>query len=683
MIGTRIGAYEIQALLGVGGMGEVYRARDSKLGRDVAIKILPKAFTGDPDRYARFEREARMLAALNHPNIATIHGLEETTDAGADASRPVRAIVMELVPGDTLAQRIARGPLVLAETLAIARQIADALDAAHEKGIVHRDLKPANITITPDGLVKVLDFGLAKIASGAVAVDLTAAPTISVGGTREGVVVGTAAYMSPEQARGQTVDKRTDIWAFGCVLYELLAGRRAFPGETVSDTISGILSRDPDWSQLPAETPAHVRQLLTNCLEKDPKRRLRDIGDVRLESAAASSPATAADGLPRGLASPSARSLLWAAVALLIGVAGFVVGSSTRPTPGAAEVSRVFVQSPTPPVQLAVSRDGRRIAYRGPGQSVLSLRALDQFDARPVPGTEGAEQPFFSPDGNWIGFFVPDGPGDNATLRGRLMKVAVSGGPAIALSDAVLLGATWGEDDTIVLPRAADEGIGLYRIPATGGTPERVTAPDTANGEFRHGWPEFTPGGDAILFSISGQATFDGGRIAALSLRSGDVRTVVDQGYHPRVVAGGHLAYVLGGTLMTVPFDARTLRTSGTAVRAVESIRTQPISGVASFGVSASGTLAYAVAESSRRTLTWVERDGRSVPLAIEPDMYAFPRLSADEGRLAVGIEREGRDVWIVDLERQTRNRITADRGNDPPPPITAWTPDGTRLDIS
>ena len=460
LIGKSIGVYHITALLGVGGMGEVYRARDTKLGRDVAIKILPRLFTSDPDRLARFEREARVLASLNHPHIGAIYGLED-----ADG---VRALVLELVDGETLADRIARGPIPLNETLTIARQIADALEAAHEKGIVHRDLKPANIKITPDGVVKVLDFGLAKAASGdAAPADLTQSPTMTVGGTQEGVILGTAAYMSPEQARGRPADKRADVWAFGVVLYEMLTGRRAFEGETISDVLAKVIEREPDWTALPASTPPRLRELLRRCARKDPKTRLQAIGDARVQieeliSGATEETATAVATQPR--AQRSAR-FAWIVAALsLVIAAALAIPATLYFRRVAPEPLLTRFEIPTPPtsdpVSFALSADGRQLAFvaTAEGAPRLWVRPLDQVTAQPLAGTEGASYPFWAPDGRAIGFFAD----------GKLKRIDLGSGASQVLADAPSgRGGTWNRDGVIVF---APDGSG---------------GPDARDG---HGW---------------------------------------------------------------------------------------------------------------------------------------------------------------------------------------------------
>jgi len=475
-IGTQLGSYEITSLIGKGGMGEVYRARDTKLKRDVAIKILPEEFSRDPDRVNRFQREAQVLASLNHPNIAAIHSFEEANE--------MRFLVLELVEGETLADRIARGPIAVEEALHVAIQICDAFEAAHEKGIVHRDLKPANVKITPDGKVKVLDFGLAKVGGNDSPTKLSELPTVT--GTRDGVIWGTTFYMSPEQARGQKLDKRTDIWAFGCVLYELLSQRRAFAGETLNDIIAGVLEREPDWQALPPSTPRKVRDLLHKCFRKDIDRRLHDIADARIEIEEALTAPLSAEQ-PAGVESSTRKGwrgpILWSLASAVMGViASVAVFRLLVPTssPTQPSLTRFAMDLPADQ-QLAgvnvpavdVSPDGKQVAYvasRG-GSSQLYLRALDSV-AKPIPGTEGAYGPFFSPDGQWVGFFA----------AGKLKKVAVSGGAPVTVTDVPqACGASWASGDNIVFTPFQFQGV--MEVPAAGGTPQVLTNLDIKNGE--------------------------------------------------------------------------------------------------------------------------------------------------------------------------------------------------------
>jgi serine/threonine-protein kinase len=688
--GARLGVYEIQAAIGQGGMGEVFRATDTRLNRDVAIKVLPAAFADDPDRVTRFRREAQVLASLNHPNIAAIHGLEET---GAADGQPQHALVMELVDGATLADRLALGPLALDEVIAIARQIAEAVEYAHDRGIVHRDLKPANIKVRTDGTVKVLDFGLAKALEPSALSSRSAAqsPTItSPAMTRAGVIMGTAAYMSPEQARGKPVDRRADVWAFGCVLYEMLTGRRAFPGDSVADAITAVLAREPDWTVLPPSTPVSVRRLLRRSLEKDPARRLRDVGDARLDLLENEGANRAGVEESSGLPGRDARWIFFATGAVLSAALAFSAWwwfSDPAPVPQVRHLT-LTLSPPATGLSIAFSRDGSRLAYsaRDPdtGRNLIHVRPLAERQSHPLPGTENAANPVFSPDGAWLAFISIEAPEGAFAPHGQLKKVAVTGGPPIVLADAVALGVSWGPDDTIVHAAETENGVGLYRVSATGGTPERLTTPNRDSGEQRHGWPAHVPGSNAVLFSITGQPTFDDGRIAILS-GPGDYRTVVEQGYRAQPLTSGHVAYVLNGNLMAAPFDNAGGRPSGAAVRLVEGVRSAALAGQAMFAFSNSGLLVYQVeaADSEERTLVWVTREGLRTTIDIEPDMYAYPRLSPDGRSLAVGSNRPPRDLWLIDLDRLARTPLTSgDRGLTATPPISDWTPDG-RLTIN
>ncbi|MDO8679401.1 MAG: protein kinase [Acidobacteriota bacterium] len=703
--GTRLGSYEILSPLGAGGMGEVYRARDTKLGRDVAIKVLPDSFANDPERLARFQREAQVLASLNHPNIAHIHGLEESGPSQGSGQARVGALVMELVEGDDLSVLIARGPMPLTETLPIAKQIADALEAAHEQGIIHRDLKPANIKVRADGTVKVLDFGLAKALDPAASSSAEAmnSPTLTVRATQMGLIIGTAAYMAPEQARGKAVDRRADIWAFGVVLYEMLTGRRAFKGEDISITLASVLKEDVSWQALPPDLPEPVRRLLRRCLEKDPKRRLRDIGEARLtlEDPASSEPATS-EPVAAATAPPAAtpfwrRALPAVAVVVASALTGLAVWTATRPAPAIPlPVQRYPITLPAsaPYVgenggELAVSPDGMRLVYAGfdAGKRVLYLRNLDQLEAQPIRGTDDAFNPFFSPDGEWIGFFTAAG-----SPAGKLKKVSVRGGPPLTLSDASIPTGAWLADDTIVFTRSTGTVWSLFRVPAAGGLATNLTTPDPAKKEVRHAWPEALPGGNDILLTISATGSFDDARIAVLSLATGSYHTVVEQGYHARYVPtwfaslkrpsreSGHLVYVLSGNLMAVPFNVKRLQATGPPVPIVEGVRGRSGTGDASFAVSRTGFLTYAPGTTIggiQRTLVWVDRNGREEPIAVPTRTYTYPRLSPDGTRVALDIRDQENDIWVWDLARQNLTRLTFDPGSDISP---VWTPDGRRI---
>jgi serine/threonine-protein kinase len=697
--GFRLGAYEIQAPLGAGGMGEVYRARDTKLSRDVALKVLPAAFTSDPERLARFRREAQVLAALDHPNIGAIYGFED--------SAGVHALVLQLVDGPTLAERITHGAIPIDEALPIARQIADALEAAHEQGIIHRDLKPANIKLRPDGTVKVLDFGLAKLiepgsgirdsgSEGRVTLPAqhSASPTITSPAlmTGVGVLLGTAAYMSPEQAKGRPADTRSDIWAFGCVLYEMVAGTRAFAGEDVSDTLAFVLTREPDWTALPANTPPTIRRLLSRCVQKDRKRRLHDIADARLDLDEASC-LPQLDVVARSTTSPIWKTAApWALVALVSAIAGVLawrVGHSSAPAPAAARFA-VTLEGATPsdalnPSEIAVSRDGRRFVYAGErvGTTALFLRDIDQLEPRPLPGTEGAVNPFFSPSGEWVGFFSGAG-----TSAPRLKKISIRGGSPITLCDApVPVGGTWGTDDVIYFGPSVDwlkdlpslnTGWSLSRISAKGGSPHTVLVPDPKRGETRFAWPELLPGGKALLFSVAtSRNTFAESHIAVLSLDTGEYHTIVEQGHHPKYLPSGHIVYALNGSLMAVPFDLNRLETTGSPVQMVEDVRARAENGQAQFGVSPTGVLVYVTgpdADPSQRNLVWVDRTGHEEIIAAPPRAYTNPRISPDGRQIAVDVRDQQSDIWIWDIQRQTLQRLTTDPADDQ---FATWMPDG------
>jgi serine/threonine-protein kinase len=643
--GTRLGHYEILAPIGAGGMGEVYRASDTKLGREVAIKILPEAFAGDPERLARFTREAQLLAALNHPNIAAIYGIEE------------HAIIMELVEGATLA-----GPLPMATALDYARQITVALEAAHEKGIIHRDLKPANVKITPDGVVKVLDFGLAKLSEEAPAsAHGSISPTMTMSPTRAGWILGTAAYMAPEQARGATVDKRVDIWAFGVVLYEMLAGNAAFAGETTSDILAAVLRADPDWNALPSNTPLSVRRLLRRCLERDRKKRLHDIGDARLE-------------LEEGPDAPEAPvrravPLFWPVIALLVGTLIGLAWSRLRPSPAPPPrpVSRWMAVLPVSAVtDMALSTDGTRLVYAGPleGAEPLTVRALDQQDGRPLAGTSGAVGPVFSPDGKWVLYYEGEG----------LKKIPVTGGPPILICKAGnQRGRTWGDDDTIVF--GTIDG-GLMRVSAAGGVPQKLTTPDRAKGEWSHQWPHFLRGAGKLVFTIATGASYEEARIGVLDLKQGSYRTMVNGGSNGWYVPTGHLVFARGGKIFAVPFDARRLAVTGMEAPVIEGIGPTPLTPRYSF--SDSGLLVYpGRSESlSDRKIEWVDRKGNWQVSAAPARQYIDIRLSPDGRRMAASIaggDEGRRDIWVGELERGSLSRLTSEGWNFSP----VWTPDG------
>ncbi|HZJ30440.1 MAG TPA: protein kinase [Vicinamibacterales bacterium] len=656
--GARLGAYEILAKLGEGGMGEVYRARDTRLKRDVAIKVLPDAFARDPDRLTRFEREAELLATLNHPNIASVYGFEEAASGSG--------IVLELVEGPTLSDRIAQGPVPVAEALSIARQMTDALDAAHQKGIVHRDLKPANIKFTAGGQVKVLDFGLAKAMESATAVIAGASisPTMVSPATQAGIILGTAAYMSPEQARGKAVDQRADIWAFGCVLFEMLTGRSPFgSAETVSDSIAAILTREPDWNALPADTPASVRRLLRRCTHKDVDRRIHHIGDARLELDDAAGESVQDSSHATGRAYWR-TALPWAVGAIGVAVAAVTVlwPRADRST-SAAPVTRLELTLPpnlelyTSARTIALSPDGSRLAFIGVlnGSRQIYLRRLDHFEATTLRGSDAVSTLFFSPDGTSIGF---------VTSSGLLKTISLTDGVVLTVSDRVsfLGGGAWGADGSLIVQR----GSTLWRVPRTGGEPKQLMALDAAHRDTRHAWPIVLPDGKTMLFAA---ASNDGWRIDSLDLDMGERRTIIERGTLPLYVNVGQLAYFRDGQMFTVPFDAAALKVTGPAAPLIEDVPTLT-SEIPLLDVSLSGAMMYS-ATTAFSTLVWVSRGGEEQVLNGERRSYANPRMSPDGQRFIV----QAGELWVEDLARATFSRLTTGTilGNGFP----IWLPDG------
>jgi serine/threonine-protein kinase len=647
--GTKLGPYEILAPLGAGGMGEVYRARDPRMGREVAIKVSAERFSD------RFEREVRAVAALNHPNICHIY------DVGPNY------LVMELVEGPTLADRMQEGAIPLEEALRIARQIGDGLEAAHEKGIVHRDLKPANIKSKPDGAVKVLDFGLAKIAEAVTATgNAEESPTVAMSATIAGQIMGTAAYMAPEQARGKPVDKRADIWAFGVVLYEMLTGRRLFEGETISDVLAGVLTKEPEWERVPQK----ARRMLRRCLEKDPKRRLRDIGDAweLLEDA---------QPLPTGRASVTGGSarVAWgiAGVATVMAIVALWMlwGGTGRPTENATVRldldlgPDVSLGSVGPSVIL--SPDGTRLVYvsqGADGAQRLFTRKLDQPKAAQIPGTEGANAPFFSPDGQWVGFFA----------QGKLKKTRIDGGQPSSLCDAPSgRGATWGEDGNIVM--ALDPLGGLSQVQVDGGQPAALTTLKPQ--ENTHRWPQILPGGRAVLFNASvSYGNYNESEIAVLTLKDHRRKTLIEHaGMYPRYLPSGHLVYISKGALFAVPFDLERLEVRGSATRLME-VSSNPNLAYGEIDFSRTGMLAYRTGgDEGLRTIRWLDADGKSAPLWDEPASYLFVRLSPDGSRVASLVSQgSNTDLWTYDWQRGGKTRLT---NGLPDSAYPVWSRDG------
>jgi eukaryotic-like serine/threonine-protein kinase len=704
--GARLGPYEIQSALGAGGMGEVYRARDTKLGRDVALKVLPDLFAADPDRVARFRREAQVLASLNHPNIAAIHGFEDT---GA-----VHALVLEFIDGETLADRIARDPIPLDEAVAIAKQIAEALEAAHEQGITHRDLKPANIKVRSDGTVKVLDFGLAKLAepgspgrqpgSGSAQLAASLSPTITSPGliTGVGVLLGTAAYMAPEQAKGRPADKRSDIWAFGCVLYEMLTAKRAFAGDDVSETLASVLAREPDWNALPATVAPAIRTLLRRCLEKDRRKRVADISTAQfaIDEAGALSMAGSADAAtvqPRIDAQSQPwraqlrrvmrvrLALVTAGAMLIVGVAvGAAVWYAMRPTPPRVVQLTIATTSASALAisgadrDLAITPDGSRVIYVGNNGTTLFVRSLDVLEPM-ILYTGRPLAPSVSPDGQWVLFI------DN---QNTLKKMAITGGPTVTLAtlDNTSRGApVWLPDDTIVFATSSNF-TGLQQVAAGGGSVTVLTRPDRARGEGKHLYPEMLPGGRALLFTIipsAGRAYVP--QIAVLDLQTRKESVVVNGGSDAHYVASGHLVYVAGDkTLRAIAFDPVTLMTHGIAVPVVPDVVTTvpAVSGGGNVDavVADNGTLVYVrgVAPDAARTLVWIDRQGRETSVGAPPRVYSYPRISPDGSRIVLWADDGG--LWAWDLARLTLTRLTFTRGLDMHP---VWSPDGRRVFFS
>jgi serine/threonine protein kinase len=677
--GTRFGPYQVESLLGAGGMGEVYRATDTVLGRQVAIKILPADVSRDAERTARFRREAKILASLNHSNIGAIYGVES---AASSPEAPL-GLVLELIEGPTLADRLRSGALPLDEALGAARQIAEALDAAHQQGVVHRDLKPGNIKLRDDGVVKVLDFGLARVdqaqAESSGGRPLADSPTITTPAmTAAGVLLGTAAYMSPEQAKGRPADKRSDIWAFGCVLYEMLTGTRAFGGDDVADTLAAVLRGEPDYTQLPRDTPEPVRALLRGCLTKDRHRRIADVSAVRFvldNIAHFTSPAGLSASPP--IVGRAWRRALWpmAAALVLAASTGAAVWSLTRPEPppltryAIAPTGSAAVHIDGIARDLTVLPDGA-VVYKAFGsQSAMQLwlRARDQSEPRVLVATGNPRGPFSSPDGQRIGYI------DIAAGGPELKTIAVSGGAAIKLCELGTYpssGATWGDDEQIVFA-TLDPSTGLHRVGERGGKAVVLTKPDAKRGEGDHVWPQYLPGGRAVLFTITPPPGSDRQpQIAVFDLRAGSYKVLdVPGGSQAQYTQSGHLVYLAGGGLSAVPFDLERLAVTGAPSPIPIEVHTLSSSGAAEFDISRNGTLAYVRAGAStraNRTFVWVDRDvGRESPIKEIPSgEYMHPRLSPDESHLAFSLGERQTDVYVWNFDRGTRARVTTEGGN-------------------
>jgi serine/threonine-protein kinase len=676
--GTRLGSYEIGDQIGVGGMGEVYRATDTNLKRAVAVKVLPQSVAADAERLARFQREAEILASLNHSNIAAIYGLERSTGT--------TALVMELVEGPTLADRIPQGPIPIDEALPIARQIADALEAAHEQGIIHRDLKPANIKVRPDGTVKVLDFGLAKALEPAAASTMVSrAATITTPAmTQAGLILGTAAYMSPEQARGKVVDKRTDIWAFGCVLFEMLTGVRAFDAEDVSLTLSIVLQREPDFTALPSAVPPHVGQTVRLCLRKDPRQRPGDMRDVRLAMDGAFNAETVAKSL--SIARTAHRRVPWTAAGaalLLAAVSAYGWWRATRPVERplirlSVDLGPDAVRAPRDTVSL--SPDGTRLVFVGrapeSGTRQLFTRRLDEPAAMPLPGTvfgPSLSMPFFSPDGNWIAFLTGN------TIR----KVSIQGGSSLQVAEVppTVIGASWGDDGNIVI--ASSSQAGLLRVPSSGGTVETMKRVEGA--KF---FPHVLPGARAVLYNgsrLNLLASLDDLRIDVIALETGETKTLVNSGYVPRYLPTsgdtGHLVFIRQGTLFGVRFDPARLEIRGTPMPLLSDVGdTYILDGGAQFTFSTGGTFVYLHRQTAANTylISWLNTSGQMTPLIAQPNAYGAPRMSPDGSRLAyTAAGSKGGEVWVYDLRRATPTQLTF---TGPGLREVAWAPDSKHL---
>jgi eukaryotic-like serine/threonine-protein kinase len=675
--GSRLGPYEILAPLGAGGMGEVYRARDTRLGREVAIKVLPEALSADRDRLARFEQEARSASALNHPNIVTIHDVGQ-----ADSTT---YIAMELVEGKSVGELIAAGPIPARRLLALATQVAEGLAKAHGSGIVHRDLKPENLMVSDDGFVKILDFGLAKLVADPTEA-LSKAPTMARPRTRSGTVLGTVGYMSPEQAAGQPLDFQSDQFSFGAILYEMATGKRAFQRETAVDTLSAILHDEPEpIASLAPRTPSPLRWIVERCLAKDSRERYASTVDLARELASVREHISELSGGEAAL-SPGTRprkrellALAAAAGALLLGVAAGLLLSGRKtaplePRPLArltmtfpAEVSPVLEQAPV----FALSPDGSRLVYagHGPQERRLYVRAMDRFEATPIPGTDGALGPFFSPDGQWVGFWADK----------KLKKVSLAGGQPLTICDAAFFrGASWGADGTILFSPGGQAA--LYKVPDRGGSPQAVTTLNPGKGESTHRWPRILPGGKAAIFTAhAANANYDDAQIDVLMLQTGKRRTLVEGGADARYVPTGHLVYLRSGSLFAVPFDLERLAVTGSPVPVLDGMEFFGPAGFAFFDFSTTGSFVYFPFDPTRleAELVWVDRKGAATPLTESRRSYFHPRLSPDGRRLLVGVRRiTGADVWTFDLTRGSWDRLSSAGLNWNP----VWSSDGERI---
>ena len=671
--GTSLGPYRVTAKIGEGGMGEVYQARDTKLDRDVALKVLPEAFTSDPDRLARFEREAKVLASLNHPNIGSIYGLEE--------AEGVRALVLELIEGPTLADRIRPGPIPLDEALPIAKQIAEALEAAHEQGVIHRDLKPANVKVKDDGTVKVLDFGLAKAFQAEPGSDPSESPTMTAAATRAGVILGTAAYMSPEQAKGKPADRRADIWSFGCVLFEMLTGTRPFGGGNVSEVLAEVIKSEPNWEALPDATPATLRQVVERCLQKDARQRLHDVADLRLAMEGAfETPQTPSSDESRQSHFGGWRQVApWATGAFLAGGIAGVLGGGSGPAIESDQVfgvaQRFSIARPSggpwtanQPYFAAVSADGSDFVYATSDR--LYRRSVSDEQSVEIPNTIGGSSPFFSPDGEWVGYW----------RAGGLWRVRLAGGASLAICDCGTrrTRGTWAPDDTIIFGSETD-AAGLFRIPVLGGQTQPVTT--VREDELNHQSPALLPDGRGVLFTVIFRDTARPRRVALKVFDTGERRFLLD-GERAYATLPGHLVYggPGGDTLWAVPFDLDSARITGDAVLVLEGLRSYRATPF--FALGADGTLVYldnSVAGAGE--LVWVDRQGREEPLPVEAGSYHLPRISPDGERIAVELRESGdTDIWVYNIEADTLQPLAI---QPQPETYPLWTADSQHVIFS
>jgi eukaryotic-like serine/threonine-protein kinase len=691
--GTRIGPYEIVGALGAGGMGEVFKARDVRLGREVAIKALPDLFVDNPERVARFEREAQVLASLNHPHIAQIYGVEEADHR--------RFLILEFIDGKSLADIIAGRAMTFSDALPLARQILEALEAAHDKGIVHRDLKPANIMVTSEGTVKVLDFGLARVNEADGSSDSANSPTLTFAATQAGVILGTAAYMSPEQAKGRVADRRSDVWAFGCVFYEMLTGTRAFAGEDLSDTLAAVLRGDPDWSLLSPPVPPGVKRLIERCLTRDRKARIPEIGAVRfLLEDALSHPASApAMVVPTDAPRQPARSNWMALAAAAAGAALVTAGAVwfLKPNPPERHVVARF-SYPLPEGQnftrtgrhlVAISPDGTKIAYVANQQ--LYLRVMDQLDAQPIRGTnEDPMEPVFSPDGQWLVYFVPAA-GNAASVAGQgsvlfgwvIKKIAVAGGAPVTLGQvsAAPYGASW-RGSTILFGMNIGATFGIQRIADTGGVAETIITVDAKKERAIH--PQLLDDGAHVLFVVRPPGgTETDGQVVVQPLTGGERKVLVKGGTDARVLPGGVLVYVHDSTLLAVPFDAKRLAVTGGPVPIVEGVTETSTTWAGQFAIADNGTLVFSpgtTAGAGARNLVWVDREGHEQPIAAKPRAYRYPRVSPDGSRIATDSNDEDSDIWVFDLAKETLTRLTFGPAVELYP---TWAPGGREIIFS